>query len=72
MEARRKPLSHRPCLARQQAQPGIDPVGWRMQFGIKHHVAAMDAFFRNAVADQVERAAIAGTPAIRRLVLGMQ
>jgi hypothetical protein len=72
MEPRRKPLLHRPGFARQQAQPGIDAVGRRMQFGVDDHVAAVNAVLRHALARQIERAAISRLPSIRRFVLDMQ
>ena len=43
MQPRRQPLPDRLGLARQQAQPGVDAVGRRMQLGIEHDVAALDA-----------------------------
>ncbi len=72
VQPRRKPLPHRSGLARQQAQPGVDAVGRCMQFGINHHIAAVNGFLRNALARQIERATVSRPAGIRGLVLDMQ
>ena len=48
MQPHRKPLADRLRLARQQAQPRVDAVRRRVQFGIEHHVAALDRVLGDA------------------------
>ena len=71
MQPRRHPLRHRLLLAGEQAQGGVDAVGRRMQLGIEHHVAAGDGVLADAVAGEIERAALPGDAALGRPVLGV-
>ncbi len=69
MQAHRRPVRERPALAREQPQRRVDALGRRVQRRIEHDVAARDRVPRDAVADEVERAALAGDAALRGRVL---
>ena len=42
MKSDREPLTDRLFLGWQDANAGVDTVGWRVQFGIERHIAAPD------------------------------
>ena len=60
--------SGRPAWSRSAAARSVASirVGRRMQRGIEHHVAARDRVLADAVAGEIERAAVASLPALRR------
>ncbi len=45
MKSYREPLTERLFLDGQDADAGVDAIGWRVQFGIERHVAALDRVF---------------------------
>ncbi len=69
MEAHREPLAQGFRLARQHAQRSVDALGRRMQRRVEHHVAAMDRLVRDALAGEVEGAAVAGAALLGLAVL---
>ena len=60
MQPHRHPLRHRLRLGGEHAQRRVDAVGRRVQLRIEHHVAARDRVLGDAVAGEIERAALAG------------
>ncbi len=71
VQSNRHPLADGFRLAREHLQPGIDPVGRRVQFGIEHDVAARDRILGDFIARQIERAALARHAPFRGPVLRM-
>ena len=69
MQSRRHPLRDRLRLRGEHAERRIDAFGRGVQFGIEHHVAAMDGVLGDAVAGEIERAALAGLAALGRPIL---
>ena len=65
MQPHRHPLRDRLRLGGEQAQGRVDAVGRRVQLGIEHHVAARDGVLADAVAGEIERAALAGDARVR-------
>ncbi len=66
MQTHRHPVAERLRLAGEHAQRRVDAVRRRMQRRIEHDVAARDRILRDAVAGEIERAALAGLPALGR------
>ena len=71
MQPHGHPLPDRLRLGGEHAQRRVDAVGRRMQLGIEHHVAALDRVLGDALAGEIERAALARLAAFDRTVLGM-
>ena len=67
-----KPLADRPGLARQYPQASVDAVGGGVQRRRDDHVAAAERALADAVAGEVEGAAVARAAALRDAVLGVQ
>ena len=72
MQARRHPLRHRLLFGGEQSQAGVDAVGRRMQVGIEHDLAAGNRVLADAVAGQIERAALSGDAVLGRPVLRVE
>ena len=70
MQPNREPLADRLRLARQHAQPRVDPLGGRMQRGIEHDVAAMDRVLGNRLPRKIEGAAVARAADLGRACSG--
>ena len=71
VQTHRHPLGDRPRLRCEHAQRHIDAVRRRVQVGIEHDLTARDGVLGDAVASEIERAAVAGAPHLRRPVLRM-
>ena len=69
VQAHGHPLGDRLWLTGKHAQCCIDPVGGRMELGIQHHVATMDGVLGDAVAREIESAALTGLSTIGRAIL---
>src|SRR6185503_4889949 len=65
------PLADGSWLGGEQPQRGIDASGRRMQLGIGHHVTAADGVLGDAVAGEIEGAALAADATLGRAVLRM-
>ena len=71
MQPHRHPLRQRLLLGGEHAQARVDAIGRRVQVRIEHHVAARDRVLGDAVAGEIERAALPGLAALGRPVLRM-
>ena len=71
MQPHRHPLRDRLRLAGEHPQRRVDAVGRRVQLRIEHDVAAHDRILGDAVAGEVERAALARRAALGRAILRM-
>jgi hypothetical protein len=72
MQPHRHPLPHRLGLGLENAQPGIDAAGGRVQRRIEHDVAALDRLLGDAGAGQRQGAPLAHAALLRSTVLHMQ
>ena len=72
MKSDGEPLTDRLFLGWQDANARVDAIGWRVQFGIERHVAALDRVFCYARAREIERAALARLGRIGWAVLRMK
>ena len=71
MQPHRHPCRDRLHLGREQPQLRIDAFRRRVQGGIDHHLATRNGFLADAVAGEIERAALPGDAALGRPVLRM-
>jgi hypothetical protein len=65
------PVGERACLGGKDTNPGVNARARRVQFRRQHHIAAYDCGFADALAGEVERAAISRLSPLRGPVLGM-
>src|SRR3984957_12484731 len=72
MKSDREPLTDCLFFTWQDTEAGVDPVGWRMQFGIERHIAASDRVLCYARTREIERAAFARIRLLGRAVLRMK
>ncbi|HEX4182849.1 MAG TPA: hypothetical protein VHY34_06295 [Caulobacteraceae bacterium] len=65
----RKPVADRARLAGQKPQARVDALGRRMERGRQHHVTPVNGGLGDAVARQVDGAAVSCPPDLGRAVL---